>query len=282
MHKLYSKQRCLDLTQPKIMGILNITPDSFSDQGKYLALDDALYQAEKMLRAGADIIDIGGESTRPMAEPVSLTQELDRVMPVIEGLRQRFDCWLSIDTSKLEVMQSAVDAGVDMVNDVRALSQPNALTTVAKLSVPVCLMHMQGEPSTMQINPTYTNVVEEVKHFLQQRAEICIQAGIKQSQIILDPGFGFGKKLAHNYQLLAQLTQLTELDYPVLVGMSRKRMIGDVTQRDIEQRAVGSATAYLLAVMRGAKILRVHDIEATVDALKIWQATENILNLNIE
>lgn len=264
----------LDLSRPQVMGILNITPDSFSDSGKFIKLDQALLQTEKMLQAGADIIDIGGESTRPQAEQVSLQQELDRVLPVIETIRQRFDCLISIDTSKAEVMRQAIALGANMINDIRALQQPNALATAVDLGVPVCLMHMQGTPQTMQHNPQYQDAVSEVKNWLIARASYCIQQGILAENIILDPGLGFGKTVQHNYQLLKHCQQLVETGFPVLIGLSRKSMLGAVLNKTVDQRLIGSVTGALLAVMKGAKILRVHDVEETVDAIKIFNAME--------
>lgn len=273
--KLYSKnQRVLDLSQTQVMGILNVTPDSFSDSGKFFSLDKALYHAEEMLKQGASIIDVGGESTRSMAEEVTLQQELDRVIPVVEAIRQRFDCWISVDTSKAEVMKAAADAGMDLINDIRALTEENALQTAAELDLPVCLMHMQGQPKTMQANPEYQNVVEEVLAWLLQRAEICEQAGVRKENIILDIGFGYGKTLQHNYQLLNHLEQFVATGYPLLIGLSRKSMIGNLLQKDVNHRLVGSVAGALISVMKGAHIVRVHDIEATVDALKVWQATK--------
>lgn len=277
--KLYSKnQRVLDLSQTQVMGILNVTPDSFSDSGKFFSLDKALYHAEEMLKQGASIIDVGGESTRSMAEEVTLQQELDRVIPVVEAIRQRFDCWISVDTSKAEVMKAAADAGMDLINDIRALTEENALQTAAELDLPVCLMHMQGQPKTMQANPEYQNVVEEVLAWLLQRAAICEQAGVRKENIILDIGFGFGfgfgKTLQHNYQLLNHLEQFVATGYPLLIGLSRKSMIGNLLQKDVNHRLVGSVAGALISVMKGAHIVRVHDVEATVDALKVWQATK--------
>lgn len=273
--KLYSKnQRVLDLSQTQVMGILNVTPDSFSDSGKFFSLDKALYHAEEMLKQGASIIDVGGESTRSMAEEVTLQQELDRVIPVVEAIRQRFDCWISVDTSKAEVMKAAADAGMDLINDIRALTEENALQTAAELDLPVCLMHMQGQPKTMQANPEYQNVVEEVLAWLLQRAAICEQAGVRKENIILDIGFGYGKTLQHNYQLLNHLEQFVATGYPLLIGLSRKSMIGNLLQKDVNHRLVGSIAGALISVMKGAHIVRVHDVEATVDALKVWQATK--------
>lgn len=272
--KIYSKnQRMLDLSQPQIMGILNVTPDSFSDSGKFFHLDRALFHAEKMLQQGASIIDIGGESTRPMADEVTLAEELDRVIPVVEAIRQRFDCWISVDTSKAVVMKEAAKVGMDLINDIRALREEGALATAVALDLPVCLMHMQGEPRTMQQNPVYQDVVKDVLAWLLQRAETCQQAGLRRENIILDIGFGFGKTVAHNYQLLHHLAQFVATGYPLLIGLSRKSMIGKVLNKEVDQRMIGSVAGALIAVMQGAQIVRVHDVEATHDALQIWQAT---------
>ncbi|KAE9542091.1 dihydropteroate synthase [Ursidibacter maritimus] len=264
--------RLLDLTSPKIMGILNFTPDSFSDSGKFFTLDKALYQVEKMLNDGANIIDIGGESTRPNAPIVDLADELERVVPLVEAVRQRFDCLISVDSSKAEVFRQAAKVGADILNDIRALQEPNALETAAQLGLPVCLMHMQGTPQNMQQNPEYDDVVEEVADFLNQRIFACLTAGIPKEHIILDVGFGFGKTVQHNYQLLKHINAFVQSGYPVLAGLSRKSMIGNVLNKPVEQRTIGSVAGALLAVQNGAKIVRVHDVAETADALKIWQA----------
>lgn len=266
------QQRQLDLSRPKVMGILNITPDSFSDGGQHLPLFAAIDQAAQMLKHGASILDIGGESTRPGAIEVSLEQELERVIPVICALRQRFDCVLSIDTSKAAVMSAAVQAGADMINDVRALQLPDALATAASLQVPVCLMHMQGAPDTMQLAPTYQDVVKQVSQFFQRRALESQFAGIPKGQIILDPGFGFGKTLQHNYQLLAALPELLALGYPLLVGMSRKSMIGQLLDVPISERLIGSVAAATLAAQLGAQIIRVHDVKESSQAVRVATA----------
>lgn len=266
------RQRSLDLSRPQVMGILNVTPDSFSDGGKHQILDQALFSAEQMLNAGATILDIGGESTRPGAAAVSLDEELQRVVPLINAIRQRLDCVISIDTSKAAVMSAAVQAGADMINDVRALQEPDALNTAASLGVPVCIMHMQGAPRTMQQAPQYTDVVQEVYQFLVARAAQCQQAGIAASQIILDPGFGFGKTLAHNYQLLAALSQFVASGYPVLAGMSRKSMIGQLLDIPVAERLVGSLACATLAAYAGAQIIRVHDVKETVQAVRVAAA----------
>ncbi|QUC06579.1 dihydropteroate synthase [Aggregatibacter sp. oral taxon 513] len=273
--KLTANNKTLDLSTPKIMGILNFTPDSFSDSGKFFQLDKALFQVETMLNQGASIIDIGGESTRPMAEEVTLEEELDRVVPLVEAVRKRFDCWISVDSSKAQVMQEAAKVGMDLINDIRALQEPDALQTAVRLALPVCIMHMQGQPRTMQINPHYDDVVADVLKFMQQRTEQCLASGIKKENLIWDPGFGFGKSVQHNYCLLQQFSVLCEQGYPVLAGISRKSMIGAVLDKPVEQRTVGSVAAALIAAMKGASILRVHDVGETADALKIWLATQN-------
>ncbi|MGP1573192.1 dihydropteroate synthase [Aggregatibacter segnis] len=273
--KLTANNKTLDLSTPKIMGILNFTPDSFSDSGKFFQLDKALFQVETMLKQGASIIDIGGESTRPMAEEVTLEEELERVVPLVEAVRKRFDCWISVDSSKAQVMQEAAKVGMDLINDIRALQEPDALQTAARLALPVCIMHMQGQPRTMQLNPHYDDVVADVLKFMQQRTEQCLASGIKKENLIWDPGFGFGKSVQHNYRLLQQFSVFCEQGYPVLAGISRKSMIGAVLDKPVEQRTVGSVAAALIAAMKGASILRVHDVAETADALKIWLATQN-------
>ena len=273
--KLYANNKVLDLNVPQIMGILNFTPDSFSDSGQFYQLDKALIQIEKMLQAGASIIDIGGESTRPNADEVTLEQELERVVPLVEAVRKRFDCWISVDTSKAQVMVESAKVGMDLINDIRALQEPQALETALKLGLPVCLMHMQGQPRTMQANPYYDDVVGEVLEFLQKRTALCLKAGMKPENIIWDVGFGFGKTVQHNYKLLQQLARFAAEGFPLLAGLSRKSMIGAVLDKTVEQRVMGSAAGALIAAMNGATILRVHDVEQTADALKIWQATLN-------
>ena len=273
--KIYANGKCLDLSAPQIMGILNFTPDSFSDSGRFFRLDKALFQTEKMLNEGAAIIDIGGESTRPMAEEVSEQEELQRVVPLVEAVRQRFDCWISVDSSKPLVMREAAKVGMDLINDIRALQQPDALQAAAELGLPVCIMHMQGQPRTMQANPKYTDVVQDVLAFLRNRSAECIAAGVRKENLIWDVGFGFGKTVQHNYQLLQRLTTFCEDGYPLLVGLSRKSMIGAVLDKPVEERLIGSAVGALIAAQNGARILRVHDVAATADALKVWQATIN-------
>lgn len=265
--------KLLDLSRPRVMGILNVTPDSFSDGGVYLGPDAALNQARQMVEEGADIIDIGGESTRPGAASVSLQEELDRVIPLIEVLAAELPVPLSIDTSKAEVMSAAVQAGVGMINDVMALRGEGALAAAAASTLPVCLMHMQGEPRTMQADPCYNDVTAEVSGFLSERVDACLAAGIERERLLLDPGFGFGKTLKHNLQLLRELHQVTALGLPLLVGISRKSMIGALLDGAVvDQRLYGSLAAAVMAVERGAAIVRVHDVKPTVDALRITAA----------
>ena len=264
--------RPLALDRPRIMGIVNLTPDSFSDGGVLADVEAATGHALALAAQGADILDLGGESTRPGATAVSLEEELRRVIPVIEALRERTRLPISIDTSKPEVMRAAVAAGAGMINDVHALGRDGAMDAAAELGVPVCLMHMQGEPATMQDEPRYDDVVAEVHGFFTQRLFACQMAGIDRKKIIVDPGFGFGKTLEHNLRLLRQLSRLVELGVPVLAGLSRKGMIGTITGREMDQRVVGSAVAALIAVQNGAGIVRVHDVAATRDALKMWEA----------
>ena len=254
------------------MGILNVTPDSFSDGGKFLARDAALRQAESMAAAGASIIDVGGESTRPGSDDVSEQQELDRVVPVIEALVGGVEAVVSIDTSKPGVMRAAIRAGAGMINDIRALREDGALRAAAELKVPVCLMHMQGLPGTMQESPSYDNVVVEVKDFLAGRISACRDAGLDEELLIVDPGFGFGKTRQHNIELLANLRQLEQLGCPILAGLSRKATLGELTGRDVDERVPASVAAAVIAVTRGADIVRVHDVRETVDALRIAAA----------
>lgn len=270
---LTSKSKTLILDRPHVMGILNVTPDSFSDGGKFNSLDTALYHAEHMMDAGVSFIDIGGESTRPGAPDVSLQQELDRVLPVIEAINQRFDTWISIDTSKALVMSAAVEAGADLINDVRALREPGALEAASAANVPICLMHMQGQPRTMQANPHYHNLYQDVADFLEERISVCSGAGIDKSQLILDPGFGFGKTLDHNYQLLAKLERFHELGLPLLAGMSRKSMIFKLLEKAPAECVSGSLACATIAAMKGAQIIRVHDVSQTCDVVRICQAT---------
>ncbi len=261
--------KLLDLSRPRVMGILNITPDSFSDGGDFLSVDMAVEQAHRMVEEGAAIIDVGGESTRPGAPAVSETEELERVLPVIEGIACNLPVPLSIDTSKPNVMRAAVAAGAGLINDVMALQAPGAVGAVAELNVPVCLMHMQGEPRTMQQAPCYADVVSEVKEFLAWRVDCCISAGISRSHLLIDPGFGFGKTLDHNLALLRNLQQIADLDLPLLVGLSRKSMIGALLGEPVNRRVYGGLAAAVLAVERGACIIRTHDVKPTADALAV-------------
>jgi dihydropteroate synthase len=266
--------KTLDLSQPRVMGILNLTPDSFSDGGRFAARDTALKHAMQMVEDGAAIIDVGGESTRPGAQPVSAEQEMDRVIPLIEALADEISLPISVDTCKAEVMREAVSAGAGMINDVMALRDSGALQAAAQAGVPVCLMHMQGEPRTMQSNPYYDDVVDDVISFLQQRLTACVESGISRQQLIVDPGFGFGKSLSHNLQLLKNLQNFAQLKVPLLVGISRKSMIGALLdERPVEDRLYGSLAAAVIAAIKGSAILRVHDVRATVDALSVVTAT---------
>jgi len=260
-----------DLPRPLVMGIVNVTPDSFSNGGRHLQCGAALAHAQQLIEEGADILDIGGESTRPGALPVSMQKELDRIMPVIEGLRDA-PVPVSVDTCKPEVMRAALAAGASMVNDINALQQPDALAAVVASSAAVCLMHMKGSPQTMQQQPQYQDVVAEVLQFLRKRMDAVQAAGIARERIVVDPGFGFGKTLAHNLALLRDLGVLGELGVPVLAGLSRKSMLGTITGQDVEHRVSASVAAALLAVQRGARMVRVHDVRATCDALKVWNA----------
>ncbi len=256
------------------MGILNVTPDSFSDGGLYMDRDSALRHGEEMVAAGAEIVDVGGESTRPGAEPVSEAQELDRIIPIIEALRGGVEAVISVDTSKPAVMSAAVAAGAGMINDVYALQQPGALRTAAATGVPVCLMHMQGEPRSMQEQPRYADVVSEVVEFLQQRKDACLAAGLREENLLFDPGFGFGKTMAHNIVLLKQLDRLLDLGGPVLVGLSRKSLLGQLLDLPVDRRAVASAALALTAVQQGAQVVRVHDVVVTHDVIRTWEAVQ--------
>jgi dihydropteroate synthase len=264
--------RPLDLSAPRVMGVLNVTPDSFSDGGVFFAPDAALRRVECMLEEGADLIDIGGESTRPGAADVDADEERRRVVPVIDAIARRFDVPISVDTSKADVMRAAADAGAGLINDVRALREPGALAAARAAGLPVCLMHMQGSPRTMQQAPHYDDVVADVTGFLEQRLRVCESAGLPRERLLIDPGFGFGKRLAHNLALLAGLQALSRLRVPILVGVSRKSMLGSITGRDVGERLAASVPAAMLAAQRGAAILRVHDVAATVDALKVIAA----------
>jgi dihydropteroate synthase len=261
----------LDLSRPLVMGIVNVTPDSFSDGGRHLLRDAAIAHAQQLIAEGADILDIGGESTRPGAQTVSVQEELDRVLPVIEGLRGGA-VPLSVDSCKAEVMRAALAAGVHMVNDINALQQPEALAAVVASDAAICLMHKQGQPQTMQQDPHYVDVLQEVMEFLRTRISAVEAAGVARDRIVIDPGFGFGKTLAHNLNLLRNLQKFSELGVPLLAGLSRKSMLGVITGQDVNNRVSASVAAALLAVQRGASIVRVHDVRATCDALKIWQS----------
>jgi dihydropteroate synthase len=269
--------KSLDLSCPRVMGILNVTPDSFSDGGDFISPAAALERARRMVEEGADIIDVGGESTRPGSQAVSEEAELERVIPVIEAIASELAVPISIDTSKAVVMREAVAAGAGLINDVMALQEPGALQAAAETGAPVCLMHMQGEPRTMQQNPRYEDVVEEVMMFFRQRLEACAANGISRERLLLDPGFGFGKLLPHNLQLLADLGRFMELGRPLLVGISRKSMIGAILgDAPLDERLYGSLAAAVVAAERGAAILRVHDVKPTVEALKVRQAVADI------
>jgi dihydropteroate synthase len=262
----------LDLSMPRVMGIVNVTPDSFSDGGKFDTTEKAVAHALQLVEEGADILDIGGESTRPGATPVSLEEELNRVVPVIEALSKVANVPLSIDTYKPAVMRAAIAAGADIVNDVRALQEPGAMEIVAASKVGVCLMHMQGIPQTMQVNPQYEDVVREVNGFLVERLAAAEAAGIVAERVILDPGFGFGKNTEHNLQLLQTLDQTLQIGRPLLVGLSRKSVLGQITGGDVYVRLHASLAASVISTMKGARIVRVHDVKATVDALKVVAA----------
>lgn len=280
--------RVLDLSTPRVMGILNVTPDSFSDGGALgastgensgefsVSVDRALRRAEMMVADGAAIIDVGGESTRPGAARVSEQQELDRVIPVVTAITRHLDVIVSVDTSSPAVIRESASAGAGLINDVRALRRDGALAAAAVTSMGVCLMHMQGEPGTMQHAPVYDDLLSDVLAFLQQRAAACERAGIARERICLDPGFGFGKTLAHNYTLLKELPRLLDLGLPLLAGLSRKSMIGAVVGRQVDGRLPGSLAAAVLAVSHGARIVRVHDVAETVDALKVVQAAQHL------
>ena len=279
-HTMNFRNRQVIFDTPKVMGILNVTPDSFSDGGKFSELELAIRQAESMVKAGATFIDVGGESTRPGAVPVSLDEELDRVIPVIEKISNELDVVVSVDTSKAQVMTQAVQSGAGMINDVRALRNVGALsaaiTAANDFNVPSCLMHMQGEPQSMQDKPRYYGVVEEVIDFFEQRIEECEKTGLERRHILIDPGFGFGKTLDHNYQLLKHLHKFNRFNMPVLVGMSRKSMIGNLLKRDINQRLAGNIATATIAATAGVEIIRVHDVVETMDAIKIVNKLQSI------
>lgn len=264
--------RELDLSRTHVMGILNITPDSFSDGGRYNRMDAALLRVEQMLAAGATLIDVGGESTRPGAAVVSVQQEVERVVPMVEAISQRFDAVISIDTSTPEVIRGSAAVGAGLINDIRALQRPGAMQAAVDTGLAVCLMHMQGDPQTMQQAPLYASVLEEVNAFLEQRVQACLDAGIERGKLLLDPGFGFGKSLQHNLELFAAMQQVCPLDLPLLVGVSRKSMIGQALDRPVDQRLSGGLALTTLAVVKGARIIRVHDVAETVDAVRMAEA----------
>ncbi|MBI1282837.1 MAG: dihydropteroate synthase [Thiobacillus sp.] len=274
MSVLHAGSHRLSLTRPRIMGIVNTTPDSFSDGGRWVDARAAIQHGLKLREDGADILDVGGESTRPGAETVPAAEEVRRILPVIEAL-VGYGCIVSVDTRKPDVMRAALDAGAAMVNDVMALREPGALQVLAASDAAVCLMHMQGEPHSMQHAPRYADVVEEVNGFLQGRLQACAAAGIARERLVIDPGFGFGKTLQHNLDLLKHLERLTEVGVPVMAGLSRKSMLGTLTGRDVGEREFAGVAAHLAAVARGARLVRVHDVAAMRDALAIWNAVED-------
>ena len=280
VNKMKFRDREVKFDNPKVMGILNVTPDSFSDGGQFSTVDAAMRQAESMLNAGATFIDVGGESTRPGANVVSLQEELDRVIPVIESISKQLDVIVSVDTSKAEVMTQAAKCGAGLINDVRALRSDGALDAAihaaTNFNVSVCLMHMQGEPQNMQQRPRYDGVVKEVIGFFEQRIKECTDAGLNYQRILIDPGFGFGKTLDHNYQILKNLHEFKRFDLPVLAGMSRKSMIGELLQRDVNQRLAGNIATATIAALAGVAIIRVHDVNETMDAIKIVNKLHSI------
>lgn len=271
--KIQTATKQLELDRPHVMGILNTTPDSFSDGGSYTTLETAMERAEKMIAAGVSIIDIGGESTRPGAPEVTLEDELQRVIPIVAAIRAKFpQVWISVDTSKAEVMRQSVAAGADLINDIRSLTEPGALQVAAEANVPVCIMHMKGQPKTMQQDPQYDDLLQEVEQFLIERMAACEAAGIQRDNIILDPGFGFGKSVEHNYHLLANLEQFHRFGLPILAGMSRKSMIFKLFDKKPAQCVVGSVTCASIAALKGAQIIRVHDVDETLEAMTIINA----------
>ncbi|CAE6915694.1 dihydropteroate synthase [Vibrio sp. B1FLJ16] len=270
-----ANNKSLDLSRPHVMAILNVTPDSFSDGGKYHSIDLAMAQVEKMIAAGVSIIDVGGESTRPGAPEVSLEEELKRVIPVVQAIREKYEVWISVDTSKAEVMRQSVAAGADLINDIRSLTEPGALEVAAEANVPVCIMHMKGQPKTMQQNPQYNDLMQEVEEFLTERISACESAGIARENIILDPGFGFGKTVEHNYHMLANLEKFHKYGLPVLAGLSRKSMIFKVLDKPAAECTNASVVCATVAAMKGAQIIRVHDFEETLEAMKLVEMTLN-------
>lgn len=271
--QLISQGVSLDLTYPQVMGILNVTPDSFSDGGRHNRIDTALQHAQSMIAAGATILDIGGESTRPGAAEVSEEEELARVVPVVEAISQRMEVWISVDTSKAAVIRETAKAGAHLINDIRSLREPDALSAAVATGLPVCLMHMQGQPKNMQHAPHYENLIDEVNTYFSEQIARCVSAGIPKDKLLLDPGFGFGKNLTHNYQLLARLAEFHHFGLPLLVGMSRKSMVGQLLRVPPEQRVAGSVACAVIAAMQGAQIIRVHDVKETVEAMRIVEAT---------
>ncbi len=270
--QLISKGLSLSLDRPHVMGILNVTPDSFSDGGNFNQIERAMAHARQMVSDGATLIDIGGESTRPGAPDVSEQEELDRVIPVIKRIAAELEVMISLDTSKAGVMREGCQAGAHLINDVRALQEEGALQAAAEARVPVCLMHMQGQPRTMQVEPHYDDLLGEVRGFFDERITACMAAGIVREQLLLDPGYGFGKTLAHNYQLLVAQKELLDYGLPLLVGMSRKSMIGNLLGRPVDERLAGSLACALIGMQHGARIIRVHDVRETMDALRVgWQ-----------
>ncbi|BCG12062.1 dihydropteroate synthase [Vibrio alginolyticus] len=275
MMMITANNKSLDLSRPHVMAILNVTPDSFSDGGKYNSIELALAQVDKMIKAGVSIVDVGGESTRPGAPDVSLEEELRRVVPVIKAIREKYDVWISVDTSKAEVMRQAIDAGADLINDIRSLQEPGALEVAAEASLPICLMHMKGQPRTMQVDPHYDDLMGDVSAFLEERIAACEAAGIDKSQLILDPGFGFGKTIEHNYHMLAHLEKFHEFGLPILAGMSRKSMIFKLLDKPAAECTNASVVCATIAAMKGAQIIRVHDFEETIEAMKVVEMTKN-------
>ncbi len=266
--------KTLPLHKPQVMGILNVTPDSFSDGGKFKQHSTALKQVEQMIVDGATIIDIGGESTRPGADKVSVDEELNRVIPILCAIKSRFDIIVSIDTSKAQVMTESIRQGAGIINDVRALQNEGCAEVLANTDLPICLMHMQGLPQTMQDNPKYEDVINDIITFFEKRINECLQAGIDKQRLLIDPGFGFGKTLEQNYQILAHLHLFEPLGLPILVGTSRKSMIGNLLNRNVDERLAGSLSTALIAAQHGAKIIRVHDVKETVDTLNILHAVQ--------
>jgi dihydropteroate synthase len=270
--KIKAGRHVIDLDRPKVMGILNVTPDSFSDGGRFLNVEDSLRQAAAMIDAGADIIDVGGESTRPGSDEISVQMELDRILPVIEEIVRRFDIPVSVDTSKPEVMHLAVNAGASLINDIFALQRDGAIDAAVAARVPVCIMHMQGLPGSMQEAPAYKRLPDDIIDFLASRIADCVAAGLRKDRLIVDPGFGFGKNDQHNLEILSKLDRFAEFGLPLLVGLSRKRTLGNLTGRSAAHRAAAGVAATVIAVEKGANIVRTHDVADTVDALKVIHA----------